>query len=263
MKHNVTADLYAQRTQVQMGGLLDKVSDQHCQAHNLPKTIMGPYAICHQCAQEQHRQHERAMAQQQRAERRERARKNSGVPPRFATSTLNTLVQHQPAQTVSTVQQWAKAMRLNQWSSLVLAGTVGTGKSGIAATLVNELINHNKTARYALSSRLKLELENLSGKELLEAVQDLATYDLLVVDDIGANDEQGYKRGNPVLATSIQSLLMQRHEQGRPTIISYNVEIFPDFASLEQYLGPRLFDRLCNDNATLLTLNGLSKRGAV
>lgn len=117
---------------------------------------------------------------------------------------------------------------------LAMVGPVGTGKSHLAIAALSALIALGWRGRFVtvdgLFARIKRGFGNADadGDQLLE---DLASTELLVLDDIGA------QRGTEWEAATLHSLLARRYDEAMPTIVTTNSH------DLARFVGDRIADR--------------------
>lgn len=89
------------------------------------------------------------------------------------------------------VENFATFLRMPDNNGLLLYGSVGTGKTFIAACIVNALIDNGYNCYFTNFTRLINQISGtFNGKQ--EFIDKLNDYDLLVIDDLAAERETDY-----------------------------------------------------------------------
>lgn len=123
--------------------------------------------------------------------------------------------------------------------NLTLIGPRGTGKTQAATLLCAEAARAGHTAlrldwgRFARRVRASYSDASLPHED--RQVEAAVAPALLLLDDVGAADRA--TDHNERLLTAV---IGERHDRGRPTLLTANL----GRAELERHLGPRAFDRL-------------------
>lgn len=130
---------------------------------------------------------------------------------------------------------------------LVLAGSTGAGKSVAAGHALVRAAAAGKSVAWADAAGFAREVGSFAGQELSERLKHV---DVLALDDLGA------EHMTPFAASVLFEVLHHRHEDGRRTIITTNLER----EQLRDRLGPRLADRVAND-CHFVVVTGESLRG--
>lgn len=140
-------------------------------------------------------------------------------------------------QASTTCERYADTFSRNDRYGLILYGGVGTGKSFMAAAIANRVIDRGFTALQTDIGSIATVMESSFEKRQRNLARILA-YDLLVVDDIGA------QRSTEYMMQHVYSVIDGRYRQGKPMVITTNL----DFEGLSGGLasGPwgRVFDRI-------------------
>lgn len=119
---------------------------------------------------------------------------------------------------------------------LLLYGPVGTGKSFYAACIANALIEKEIPVMMTSFSRIVNTLQNSFGGRQ-EYIDNLVSYPLLIIDDLGA------ERGSDYMMEQVYSVVDARYQSGLPLIVTTNIPI-------EEVLEPadlkykRIYDRI-------------------
>lgn len=140
---------------------------------------------------------------------------------------------------------------------LVASGGVGTGKTTwLTATMLDALRGNPKikglwTSEQRLYRKAQLHGEaRHSGRE--RVVQEAIDADLLLLDDLGAarRDLTEWQGG------AMRDLLMERHLEGRATLVSTNLSV----EAIEQRYGDHVASRMIEASGGLLNLGGADRR---
>ena len=100
---------------------------------------------------------------------------------------------------------------------LLLYGGVGTGKTYIAACIINALVEKGVSCKLTNFSRLANEGMAREFTEKQNFVDGLNTYDLIVIDDLGS------ERSSDFMNELVYSVIDSRHKSGKPMIVTTNL----------------------------------------
>lgn len=100
---------------------------------------------------------------------------------------------------------------------LLLYGGVGTGKTFIAACIINALVEEGVTCKLTNFSRMANELMACEFNEKQNYIDGLNTYNLLVIDDLGS------ERATEFMNEVIYNVIDERHKSGKPLIVTTNL----------------------------------------
>ncbi len=121
---------------------------------------------------------------------------------------------------------------------LLMTGPVGCGKSHLATAILRGVIEKGYTGLYYNSPDLLRDIRatfeptsDLTEDDLLEEV---TTVDLLVFDDVGAENATGF------VLDRFYLIINSRYEGCKPIIVTTNL----DLAALENRLGQRIVSRM-------------------
>ena len=103
---------------------------------------------------------------------------------------------------------------------LYLSGNFGSGKSYIISAMINELIKDNKTGVLVYFPNFLLSLKSSFGKDFNEQFDYVKNADLLLLDDIGAENVTSWSR-DEILGT----ILQYRMEEELPTFFTSNLNV--------------------------------------
>lgn len=109
------------------------------------------------------------------------------------------------------------------YTNLVLYGEVGTGKSFLSCCIAHELIESGRSVLYMSAPQLFETLAQYQfGNERegrSEFMKDLQECDLLIIDDLGT------ELSNAFVASSLFTVISERHNRNHPTIINTNLSL--------------------------------------
>lgn len=105
---------------------------------------------------------------------------------------------------------------LKSGKGLLLHGTVGTGKTYLAACIANRLIDNGYSAMMTNFARLTNKIQGMyEGKQ--EYIDSLNRYALLVIDDLGA------ERKSEFMQEMVFNIIDSRYRAGLPFIVTTNL----------------------------------------
>ncbi len=204
-------------------------------------------------------------AEQERIEKAERDRKilehsigRANIPVRFQNRTIDS---YQPMNDDAVkVRNAAKnyadnfSENLKQGRGLNFIGSVGTGKTHLAIGIALEAIKQGYTplfiSVYSAIRHIKDSWRRDSDRSESEALDDLVSPDLLILDEVGVQFSSDTER------LIIFDVLNRRYEDLRPTIILSNLTM----EEISKVIGDRVVDRLRECNKAYL-FNWESYRG--
>ena len=118
---------------------------------------------------------------------------------------------------------------------LLLYGTVGTGKSHVAACIANKLIDNGYSAYMTNFATIANELQGTFEKQ--EYIDSLNRYDLLILDDLGI------ERKTEFMQEQVFNVIDSRYRSGLPFIITTNLT--PEELKKTNDIGnARIYDRI-------------------
>jgi DNA replication protein DnaC len=208
--------------------------------------VPSRWSRCPTCIKEAEEAVEAAKREQEEAARRERyqwALRRSELPRRFIgrgfTDFLTATDQQRRA--LSVCRDFAESFQdaKRTGASLVLSGLPGTGKSHLAAAIVQAVMEGGADARYITMMDMVRAVRGTwrKGSEQSEdqVIDELGFhYDLLVVDEIGM------QYGTDGEQTILFDILDRRYRDMRPTVLLTN----QDRNGFKAYVGDRIHDRL-------------------
>lgn len=121
---------------------------------------------------------------------------------------------------------------------LLFTGSVGSGKTYLAASIANELIESQQKLLFLivpdLLDELRATFNNKSENTEYDLLDIARTIPILILDDLGAHNYTEWSRNR------IYTILNYRMNEQLPTIITTNL----DFNDIEHHLGERTCSRL-------------------
>lgn len=243
-----------------------------CEKHGIEfekKNALGRgfYGICPECEREERdAQMESEKAKWVRAEIEYKEKYRSlrigatGLPSRFINKTFADYITKTPEQegVLLAVKEYAQNKAgLQAGRGLIIAGTVGVGKTHLSAAIINEVITleNNIQAIYTTARDMIRHLRSAwKNPEIEESdlIDQYAHTSLLVIDEIGV------QFGSESEMIQIFDVLDKRYGEQLPTVMVSNLTV----DELVNLLGDRIIDRMREDGGALLQLNWQSNRGA-
>jgi len=152
-----------------------------------------------------------------------------------------------------------------QRHGLYLAGTFGTGKTFLMCYMLHELAKDGYTGAIVYMPDFAEDLKSMFNDplRLKETVDALKETDLLVFDDIGAENL------NPWLRDHVMGAILNYRMNRKPTFFTSNHDLealekhfsFTSKDGDEEYKGQRIMDRI-RPFVDVILVNGYNKRGA-
>ncbi|QHC93848.1 ATP-binding protein [Pseudomonas sp. R84] len=168
----------------------------------------------------------------------------SGITPRFAECTLENFTTGavlEKVRALSTCQSYVDQFEVNYRAgrSLILSGNVGTGKTHLASGMVQQVIRKFSAVAHIVSAAEIIRIAKgamVRGAEYTErdVINELASLDLLVIDEIGAQKGSEYELG------LLHEVIDRRYQLVLPTVVVSNLPA----NALGQFIGDRALDRL-------------------
>ena len=185
---------------------------------------------------------------------------SSGLPKRFVDRTLANYLVNSPKQREAlemTTEYVNNIDALRSGRSLVMSGTVGVGKTHLAAAIVNSVIKiENNTCAIYVTARDMIRCVRgtwgmRDGSEI-SVIERYATTPMLVIDEIGV------QYGTDSEMISMFEIIDKRYGNQLPTVFISNLPL----KEMTALLGDRIIDRLREDGSVILNMNWPSYRGA-
>ncbi|MCF7540604.1 ATP-binding protein [Pseudomonas petrae] len=190
---------------------------------------------------------------------------DAGIPLRFQTCSLDTWAADEDQDKLRAwhyatgyVDAFAENFPLGR--SVMLLGQVGTGKTHLAAGILQQVIRHfaaqGLAGLYTTAGGIIRSIKDTFGnRERTESqvYADLIAPHLLVIDEVGVQHGTDFER------TVLFEVINGRYEQMKPTIVVSNLGM----ADLRTCLGDRAVDRLRDKGGLVVLFRWASARGAV
>lgn len=142
------------------------------------------------------------------------------------------------------------AMR-SQGTGLLLCGSVGTGKSFLAAAIANELISQGTPCLMTNFSRIISRISEKFGGDQ-KYLDNLNRFDLLIIDDLGTERDSEY------MWEKVMDVIDARYRAGLPLIVTTNLNP-KDLYDPSDIRRQRVFSRL-KEMCIFLEVNGADRR---
>lgn len=135
---------------------------------------------------------------------------------------------------------------------LLLYGSIGTGKSHVAACICNQLINEGYLCRMTSLSTLVNEMQSLSFNSKGNYIDLMRKYDLIVFDDLGIERETGY------MNEQVFQIIDSRVNMGLPMIVTTNLTM-AELSQADKVEQRRVYQRIL-EHCHPIEIKGQSKR---
>lgn len=135
---------------------------------------------------------------------------------------------------------------------LLLCGTVGTGKSFLAASIANALIDQGTPCLMTNFSRLISRISEKFGGDQ-KYLDNLNHFDLLIIDDLGA------ERDSDFTWEKVMNVIDARYRAGLPIIITTNLGM-RQLSDQSDIRRQRVYSRL-REMCVFLEVQGADRRG--
>lgn len=142
---------------------------------------------------------------------------------------------------------------LKDSKGLLIYGSVGTGKSFYAACIANRIIENGYSAYMTNFSSLVNTLQS-SNIDKNEFIAGLNRYELLIIDDLGA------ERSSEFMTENVFNVIDKRCSSGLPMIITSNLG-GDDFKNPDDIRLDRIYDRIL-ENCFPVEMKSQSRRRA-
>ena len=182
------------------------------------------------------------------------------IPARFADRTLENyraeLPSQQRALAIARRYVGSFADTASRGASLILAGKPGTGKTHIACGIARALIEqHDKTAVFMTVLQALRHVKDTyrrdSERSEHDAINDLLAPDLLILDEIGAQNGSEHEK------MLMFEIINERYQECRATILISNLTA----EELGIFLGDRVMDRF-REAGAVVAFDWASHRGS-
>jgi DNA replication protein DnaC len=140
---------------------------------------------------------------------------------------------------LATARRFASSRKLAEaGATLIFHGSLGTGKTHLAAAITRQLVSRRVRCRYATASEVYREYRNTFRKESreteIECLERLSTYEVLILDEIGL---QG---GSDAEIRVFSEIVDNRHRNKVSTVLCSNMSL----SGIAGFLGARTWSRI-------------------
>lgn len=150
----------------------------------------------------------------------------------------------------------AASEKLRRWmtmakpTNLVILGSVGTGKTSAAALALRPSFDACLEVVFARTGQMLDQIKEGFGQPGGVRLSDFSEADRLLLDDVGQENKTPWTR------EQLGSLISDRYNDERPTVVTTNF----NEKDLEAHLGVHAADRLLGDGAVVVVMRGQSRR---
>lgn len=177
----------------------------------------------------------------------------SGITPRFRKATFQSYQADGSvpmAQVLVRCRDFAERFpeHYEAGRSLLLVGNVGTGKTHLGSAIVQHVIReHGAQAVITSAAQIIRVAKGAMARNAQyterDVIEELVGFDLLVIDEVGAQGGTEYERG------LLHEVIDQRYQQVLPTVLISNLPADTAAAqagelTLQDFIGERALDRL-------------------
>ena len=189
---------------------------------------MKPFCLC-QCEEEKKAEEEKAFKSRLRAARVKRLRDAGFVEADLKECRFD-MDDGKSGKVIEVAKKYCEnfAEMYKAGKGLMIYGSTGVGKTFAAACIANELIDKGRPVKMTNFSTVRNEL--MATFEKQDVIDDLMSYDLLIIDDLAAEGSTEYM--NEV----VQNIIDARYRSGKPLIITTNL-------TAEELKNPRSINR--------------------
>ena len=194
-----------------------------------------------------------------RQDRIESSLGRSGIPLRFKKHSFSTY--HTKTEDMKLKKQICQDYaqdfdkKLELGTSLIFCGNTGTGKTHLACSIANHIIQNGRTAVFMNVIRVIRQVKETwskeSNKKEQEAINWFLNPDLLILDEIGV------QFGSESEKIILFEILNERYLNVKPTILISNLSI----EKSQEFIGQRVMDRMKENGGTAIRFDWKSNRG--
>ena len=141
------------------------------------------------------------------------------------------------------VNHWKEAYQRN--IGLLLFGDVGTGKSFVAGCIANALLDRDVPVLMTNFPTILARLSGTFGEDRADFLASLGDYDLLIIDDLGA------ERNTDYAMEQMFSIVDSRYRSGKPIIVTTNLKL-DELKHPPDLSHARIYDRILERCAPIL-----------
>ncbi|MZT25920.1 ATP-binding protein [Butyricicoccus sp. BIOML-A1] len=148
------------------------------------------------------------------------------------------------------VENWQKVKAENL--GLLLWGSVGTGKSFIAACIANALLEQSVPVLMTNFSKILNQMGGMYSDERYQYIASFSHYPLLIIDDLGI------ERNTEYALEQVYAVIDERYKAGLPVIITTNLTM-EELRQPEDVAHARIYSRVL-EMCTPVQITGEDRR---
>lgn len=171
----------------------------------------------------------------------------TGISPRFRKCSLDSYAtgdDKAKQRALNICRKYAEGFEdhLNAGRALMLMGEIGTGKTHLACAILQCIVRNQGfsgliVTAESITQAVTDSFRSNSGPSKTDLINELASVDLLVIDEVGVHSVRAGKDFTPSL---LHEAIDRRYQLIKPTILVSNQK--PE--DLHSFIGPRAADRL-------------------
>lgn len=187
----------------------------------------------------------------------------TGITPRFRKCNFDSYVtgdDRAKQRALSICRKYAEGFEdhLAAGRALMLMGEIGTGKTHMASAILQHVVHIGGytgliVTAESITQAVTDSFRSNSGPSKTDLINELASVDLLVVDEVGVHSVRSGKDFTPSL---LHETIDRRYQLIKPTILVSNQK--PE--DLHSFIGPRAADRLRENGGLLAPFTWKSAR---
>ena len=189
----------------------------------------------------------------------ERKVRDSGIPERFRTRTLDSFVADtdEKRRAMESATHYANNFDdvFKTGRSLLFLGKPGTGKTHLAAGIGLQIMERGYSVYFTTVMRALRRVKNTWSRSSVET--ETEAIDSLVYPGLLILDEVGVQFGSDTEKLILFDVLNARYEERLPTLLLSNHTL----QEVKAFLGERIFDRLREDGGEVIAFTWESHRG--
>ena len=210
---------------------------------------------CNKIESDKRKAEEEAELRERQQKRREERRLTAGVSQRNLFKTFSDWLPDTQEQQncLDVAKTYAEGIKNGEKNSLIMVGTVGTGKTLLASTIVEHVISM-KSCRLIraidMIRRFKETWSKGSDQSEAQVIEYYASIDLLLLDEIGV------QFGSDTEKLFLFDVIDQRYQRMLPTVLISNLNT----EGVTEAVGDRVVDRIREGGGKKVIMNWESKR---
>ena len=192
------------------------------------------------CELEEEKERKRKEEEKKRMERSEELRKVSLMDEKFKSSTFDVFLETQHNTRAlklskSYCNRFPEMLKKNQ--GLLFYGSVGTGKTFLAACIANDVIDQCYSVIMTSFPKILKSLSPFGSQEDEKFIKRLSEVTLCIIDDLGVES------GTDTTLAKMYDIIDSRYRSGKPTIFTTNIP-FSEMQNSDDIRYVRIYDRV-------------------